>query len=93
MIGVFGVDPALDRVPAEHDIVLLEGQGLTRGDPDLLLDEVDARHQLRDRVLNLDSRVDLDEVEVVGRVNQEFTGSRVHVPRCPRQPNCGLDRG
>ena len=59
---ILGVDPALDRVPAEHDVLLRDGQLSPRGDEDLLPHEVEARDHLGDRVLHLDPGVHLEEV-------------------------------
>ena len=59
---VLRVDPALDRVTAQHDVVLRKRQRLPGGDEDLLPHDVDPRHRLRHRVLDLDARVHLQEV-------------------------------
>ena len=67
---VLCVDPALDRVPAQDDVLLREGQGLTRRDEHLLAHEVDARDHLRDRVLDLDPRVHLHEEVLAVRCEQ-----------------------
>ena len=40
--GVLGVDPGLDRVPVDGDVVLGERQRLAGGDPQLQLDQVEA---------------------------------------------------
>ena len=45
--GVLGVDPRLDRVAVEADVVLGERQRLAGGDPELQLDQVDAGDQPR----------------------------------------------
>src|SRR6266480_790271 len=37
-VRVLGVDPALDRVPAQDEVILADRERLARGDPDLLLD-------------------------------------------------------
>ena len=63
-VGVLRVDAALDRVAGEGHIALLERQPLAGGDADLLLDDVDARDELRDAVLDLQAGVRLDEIEV-----------------------------
>ena len=60
---VFRVDAAFDRPAVELDIGLLEGQLFAGGDADHLLDEVDAGDQLGDRMLDLQSRVHLEEEE------------------------------
>ena len=43
------------------------------GDPDLLLDQVDARHLFRDRMLHLDSGVHFEEVVFVFRSTRNST--------------------
>ena len=59
---VLGVDPALDRVAAQDDVLLSDRERLAGRDQHLLADEVDAGHLLGDRVLDLDPRVHLHEV-------------------------------
>ena len=50
------------------------------GDPDLRLDQIDAGDALGDGVLDLDARIDLDEVELAGvGILQELDGSRAAV--------------
>jgi hypothetical protein len=64
----------------EPDILLPRDTRLRRADRvlpssdmDLRLDDVDAGHLLGDRVLHLDARIDLDEVELAGvGIHQEF---------------------
>ena len=90
VVGIFGIDPALDRMPADDDVLLAERQGLAGGDPDLLLDQVDAGDHLGDGVFDLDPGVDLDEVEVVVGVDQELAGARVDVAGGAGQPDGGL---
>ena len=51
-------------MPAQHDVVLLPRQCLARGNPQLRFDQIDARDDFRHRVLDLDTRVHLDEVEL-----------------------------
>ena len=63
--GVLGVDPALDRVPAQLDVLLGVGQLLAGGRSDALLDDVDAGRHLGHAVLDLHARVHLQE-EVLG---------------------------
>ena len=70
VLGVLGGDPALQRVAVEAHRVLGRDAGLGEradtaalGDPDLRLHDVEAGHDLGHRVLDLDARVDLDEVE------------------------------
>src|SRR5258706_1599349 len=63
-LGIFGVDAAFDRVTPAHDVALPERELLARRDAKLLLHQVDTRDQLGDRMLDLDARVHLDEVEL-----------------------------
>src|SRR5918994_6610193 len=58
---ILRVDPALDRVPRQPDVLLAQPQRLTRRDQHLLTDEVEPRDQLGDRVLHLDPGVHLEE--------------------------------
>src|SRR6266404_7748010 len=75
---VFGIDPAFDRVPARCDVALAQRQLLSRGDPDLVLDDVDTGHHLGDRMLDLHARVHLDEVELAALVQKlECAGAAV----------------
>lgn len=71
---VLGVDAALDRVTFDMDVFLLVGEFLSGGDLDRELDDVNAGDHLGDRVLDLDSRVDLEHVEVLVVVHQELDG-------------------
>ena len=65
---VFRVDPAFDRVAAQLHVVLGERERLPERDANLLAHEVDARHLLGDRVLDLDAGVHLHEVVGAVRV-------------------------
>ena len=65
-----------------------------RGDADLCLDEVDPRDHLGHRVLDLDARIDLDEITLTGfRVLQELDGPRVDVTdRAPDRERVSAER-
>ena len=76
---VLGEDPALDRVAAPGDVPLPQRQRLAGRDGDLELHEVHAVHQLRDRVLDLEPRVHLHEVERALLVPEELDGAGVDV--------------
>ena len=71
--------------PRSVDVVLGERQRLARGDPDLLGDEVDARHQLGDGVLDLQAGVHLEEEELAVLV-EELDGAGVEVAAGLRRP-------
>ena len=66
-------------VAGERHVPLLERQPLPRRNPDLLLDDVDAGDELRDRVLDLDAGVDFEEEEAALVVEQELEGAGVRV--------------
>src|SRR5262249_7127577 len=78
---------ALERMAVLEDVGLRERQRLARRDPDLPLDQVQTGDQLGDGVLDLDTRIDLDEVEVLLVVDEELAGTSVDVARVLRQPD------
>ena len=67
---VLGVDAAFDGVAEEADVVLLHRQAAAGGDADLLVHEVDAGDRLGHRMLDLQARVHLDEVELAVLVEE-----------------------
>ncbi len=75
---VFGVDPAFDGMATDADVLLGDRQGLAGGDAQLLLDQIHAGDHLGDRMLNLDTGVHLDEIELAVFV-QELEGPRTAV--------------
>jgi hypothetical protein len=77
-LRVLGVDAALDAVAAQFRR-LRDRQRLARRHADLLLHQVHARHQLRHRMLDLDARVHLHEVEAAVLVEQELDRARREV--------------
>ncbi len=74
VLGILGVQPHLDGVAAAFergiDLHLGQVERPTLGDPELLLDEVEAGHRLRHRVLDLEARVHLEE-EHLASIGQE----------------------
>jgi len=54
-----------------------------RANPDLPTDEVEAGHHLGDRVLDLETRVHLEEIEAAILVEQELDGAGVGCSRPP----------
>ena len=87
--GVLGVDAALDRVASPLDRRLVEGERQSGGHSDLLGDEVDAGDHLGDRMLDLKSRVHLEEVELAVGV-QELDGAGVVVADRARHRDGGF---
>src|SRR5437016_5347629 len=79
-VGVLRVDAALDRVAARLERrVGIDRQLLAARDANLPLHEVDAGRHFRDRVLDLQARVHLQEIEVPALVEQELHRPRVGV--------------
>ena len=77
---MLGVDAALDGVALDFDLWRQNGaEALAGGDAQLSFHEVDAGDGFRDRVLHLDARVHLDEVELAVLVHQELDGARILV--------------
>jgi len=72
LLRIFGGDAALKGMAVEANVLLLRHarfrrtDGMAVEDVDLRLDDVDAGHDLGDGVLDLDARIDLDEVELAG---------------------------
>lgn len=80
--GILGGDSALDSETTSGNAVLGEtklAQSSTSGNLDLSSDDVDASDLLSDGVLDLDTRVDLDEVVAVLLVNQELRSACIAV--------------
>ena len=97
-LRVLGVEADLDRVPARPDVRLPEPERLAGGDPDLVGDEVAAGDELRDRVLDLEPRVHLEEEDLAAVVEEELAGAGALVADRRREREGGLgqaaaDRG
>ncbi len=73
--GVLAVDPELEGVAARRGI-LGQVQLLAVGDAELLAHQVDARGLLGDRVLDLQTGVDLEERDQPVLADQVFDGAR-----------------
>ena len=79
-LRMLGVDAALDGVAAHGDGVGEDvGQAGAGGDQNLTLHQVDATHHFGHRMLHLNARIYLNEIEVLVLVHQEFDGAGVGV--------------
>src|SRR6266851_967338 len=67
-IRILRIDAAFDRVTPDRDLVLANRKRQAAGDPQHLLDEVEAGDHLGNGMLDLDPRVDFDEVEGLRRL-------------------------
>src|SRR5215204_277553 len=79
ILRIFTRYAALDRPATWRDRFLRERQSLSRRYAQLPLHEVDARHELRDRVLDLQSRIHLEEVVPAVPIEQELARARIDV--------------
>ena len=75
---VLRIDAAFDGVAAEFDVLLRDRQLAAGGDADLLEHEIDAGDHLGHRMLDLDARVHLDEIELAVLV-EEFDGADAEI--------------
>lgn len=95
---VLGGDPALEGVSGQSDSGLRRHPGLrgdtepaTFRDPDLRLHDVNAGDHLGHGVLDLDARIDLDEVEgPISLIHQELDRAGSHVVRGRADLECRL---
>src|SRR5271163_131987 len=60
---VLGIDTALDGMAVEFYVALREQKAAAGGDADLLQDEVDVGDHFGHRMLDLNARIHLDEIE------------------------------
>jgi hypothetical protein len=81
-------------VAGEQDVVLGDAQRIPLSDPDLLRDQVEPGDRFGDRVLNLDTRVHLEEVErPVFGLHQELDGTEAPIAQVLAKRDCRLPDG
>src|SRR6056297_1014453 len=88
LVRILGVDARFHRMPAAADLLLRERQSFAGGHAQLPFDQVQARDALGHRVLHLQPRIHLEEIEALF-VDQEFHGACTDVIDRLRR----LDRG
>ena len=93
LVRIFGVDAALHGPAIELDFALGEGQFLAASHQNLPFHQVKTRDPFGNRMLHLQSRVHLQEVEIAVRICQEFHGTRTHVLHGPRHFQRSLAHG
>ena len=74
LVRVFRIDPRLDGMAVERDLVLRQRQLFAERHPQLPFDQVDAGDQFGDGMLDLQPRVHLDEEHILA-VGDEFDGA------------------
>ena len=72
VLGILGVDATFDRRAALANVLLAERKRLAGRDLDLCPHEVDAGDHFGDRMLDLDARVHLEEIEVALGIDEEL---------------------
>ncbi len=98
LLGILGVEAQLDRVTTglaragsvrfASDAEQID-EGFAGGNAQLQLDEIEPEHHLGDRMLDLQARVDLHEIEIAGLADDELDRAGVDVVERAR----GRDRG
>ena len=76
---VLSVQSALNGMSTPGDVLLLHRQGFTLGHPDTEFHEIMSGDEFGDRVLNLNTRVNLEEIEIAVGVPQELKGGQALV--------------
>ena len=84
-LRIFRIDAALDGVRSRSRILNVRRELFPGRDANLFLDQVATVNFLRDRVLDLDSRVHLDEVIMALVIDQEFHRAGVLITHRLRQ--------
>ena len=85
-LGILGVDPRFDRCAARRYRQRVEIGQLAGRQPNHPLDEVDTGHLFGDSVLDLNARVDLEEIDIAaGVVEDELDRPRGSIFRRARQ--------
>ena len=74
LVWIFRIDPRLDGVAVELDLILVERQLFAERDAQLPFHEVDARDQLSHGMLDLKAGIHLDEEDVLA-VGDELDGA------------------
>ena len=79
MLGILGINPAFDGMTGLRDVTLSPRQIATCRHFDLGFHQVDSNHPFRDRVLDLESRIHFEKIEVFLLVQKKFEGPGAHV--------------
>src|SRR4030095_4125445 len=86
VLRIFGVHATLNGVPGPAHVLLTKTKRRAGGHRDLLADQVDTGYKFRYRMLNLQARVHLEEVEFARIVSdQKLDRARADVVHRARQ--------
>jgi hypothetical protein len=95
VLRILGIDARFDRRACAADLALRQRQRLPGGHPELPFDQVEAGHGFGHRMFDLESRVHLKEIEVVGfeaarRIGDELDRACADVARGQRRLGRGF---
>src|SRR5260370_27263987 len=90
VVGIFGIEAHFHGVAAGRDGFPGEGETVTGGDGDLEFDEVEAGDLFSDGMLDLQARVDFQEIKIEMSVDEKFDGPGVDVAGGAREAHGGV---
>ena len=93
MRWILGVQPGLDGVPLGTCLPDLRRQRLPLGHDDLQPHQVQPEDALRDRMLDLQASIHLQEIELAVRREQELDCAGADVANCLAGPHRGATNG
>ena len=74
-VRILGIEAAFHRPAVQLHVLLPDRELFAGGDPDHLLDQIDAGDELGHRMLDLQTRIHFKEIEVLVRVDDELDGA------------------
>src|SRR5882762_10196014 len=90
VVGILGVEANFHGVAAWGDGFPCEREAVAGGDGDLKFDEIESGDLLGDGMLDLQPRVDFEEIEIEISVDEKFHRAGVDVATGTRQANRGI---
>ena len=85
---IFRVDSRFDRPTRRFDVTLSESKFITSCYPDHALDQIDAGYKFGYRMLNLQSGVHFQKIEILFTIDHELYGSGGYIVHCLCQSHC-----
>ena len=77
-------------MPNNEQVVLCVAEGLSLCDPDLIAHNVSERDHLSNRVLDLNARVHLHEIEFIILIEEKLHSTRARIAQLLASRNCGI---
>ena len=84
-LGIFSIDPALNGVSLDPDILLSDLKRHSGSDLQLLLYKIDTCYPLCHRMLHLDPCIHFHKPEFSIRFQKKFDRSRIYITGCFRR--------